>query len=318
MPSNFTSPVMVDGMDIISGQSIPGAAERHVITRSTTTDATWLYYSTNMSPEYHHTSPATALAACTSGRNDVCQLSPDSHSLAATLAWNKNMTHLVGMYGPARQNMRSRMGMSAAFSPMMTVSGYGNTLQSLYFMHGTTSATNLNCLTDTGGRNSYINCHFLGQDATAMDEAGYNLVYLDNNEIFFQNCQFGGDGAAMSHGALVKFGDNVDPPRSVFENCTFLMCADNAAPVFLKAEAGVGNCWIIFKGCTFLNSGTQLTYGIDGTGLGNADMYFDNNCCFHDVADITATGKDAYVHMPIGCTVAAILTNLHATYPDHS
>ena len=149
-----------------------------------------------------------------------------------------------------------------------------------------------------------------------MDEATYNLVYLDNNENFFQNCFFGGDGAAMSHGALVKFGDNADPPRSVFENCTFLMCADAADPVFLKCEAGMGNCWLIFKNCMFLNRGTQLTNGIDSTGLGNAEMMFDNNCVFYDVADIGLTGTDAQIHTILTNTLATDDTNLMAIHAE--
>ena len=319
MPSSLTSPVTIDGFDIMSGMHIPGGAQRHILTRATTTDETYKYWQTNTDPVFHHTTIESAYNACVSGRNDMIIVSPDSHSRAEAGVWAKNMTHLIGAYGPARMNMRSRFGQSAAFSPCLTVSGYGNTFANTYYMHGTASATNLNCITDSGGRNSWINCHFLGQDATAMDEAGYNLFYLDNNESYFKDCFFGGDGAAMTDGTLLKFGDNVDPPRSVFENCIFMMQADAADPTFIDVEFGCGNCWLIFKNCLFLNSGTQLTYGVDGTGLGNADMFFDSRCCFTDVADITQTGQDAYIHCgPVTTTVAGILTNLMATYPDHS
>ena len=305
--------------EMAAGLGIPGAADVHICGATSTNEAFQYWHKLALADkDVFHTSIPTAEAALTTNRNDVLLLTPENHSLAAALTWDLNMAHFVGMYGTARQNMRSRIGMSAAFSPTMTVSGYGNTFQNLYFMHGTASATNLNCVTDTGGRNSYLNCHFLGQDATAMDEATYNLIYLDNNEIYAKDCMFGGDGAPMSHGALVKFGDNVDPPRSVFENCIFLMCADAADPVFLKVEAGVGNCWLIFKNCMFLNRGTQLTYGIDATGTGNCELMFDPNCVMYDIADVCADALDANVHIgPISIT-AATQTGLMATYANHS
>ena len=305
--------------EMAAGLGIPGAADVQVVGATSTNQAFQYWHKlANAHQDVFHTSIITAEAALTTNRNDVLLVTPENHSLAAGLTWDRNMAHLIGMYGSARQNMRSRVGMSAAFSPMVTMSGYGNTMQNMYYMHGTASATNLICLHDTGGRNSYHNCHFLGQDATAMDEATYDLVYLDNNENYFTNCQFGGDGAPMTEGTLMKFGDNVDPPRSVFENCIFLMCADAAEPTFMDVEAGCGNCWLIFKNCMFLNRGTQLTYGIDASGTGNAELMFDPNCVMFDIADVCADTVDANVHIgPISIT-AATQTGLMATYANHS
>jgi len=305
--------------EMAAGLGIPGAAEVQVCGATAGNEAyDYWHFLSNAHKDIFHTSIITAEAALTTNRNDVLLLTPENHSLASALTWDLNMSHFIGMYGSARQNMRSRIGQSAAFSPVVNMSGYGNTMQNLYFMHGTASATNLNLLTDTGGRNSYLNCHFLGQDATAMDEATYNLIYLDNNELYFKDCMFGGDGVGMTEGTLVSFGDNVDPPRSVFENCIFMMYADAAEPTFMDIDSGCGNCWLIFKNCMFLNRGTQLTYGMSIGAASNAEVMFDANCVMYDIADVCNDTLDATVHIgPISIT-AATLTGLMATYPNHS
>jgi len=304
--------------EMAAGLGVPGAAEVQVCGATAGNEAyDYWHFLSNAHKDIFHTSIITAEAALTTNRNDVLLLTPENHSLASALTWDLNMSHFIGMYGSARQNMRSRIGMSADFSPMLTMSGYGNTLQNLYFMHGRGSATNLIAMTDTGGRNSYHNCHWNNQDGIAMDEAGYDMLYLNNNELYFKDCIFGTDGATMTDGTLVKFGKNIDPPRAVFENCVFMFQSDATDPTFIDIEGSIGRCWLVFKGCTFLNAGTAVAVGIDGTGLtGQCNMYFDSNCSFTGITNICSDGPDAYIHMPVTCTVAAILTNLHTTYPD--
>lgn len=254
---------------------------------------------------------AYSAAGVKNGNNNTIFLTPDSHSQTAALAFNKNMTHLVGMYPEAFQNQRSRLTQAAVLASFVAVSGYGNLFKNLYFQYGeVTSSSNLNCLTDTGGRNSYINCHFLIGDAAMLDSANFDLIRLGSNEIYFKNCFFGGDTVAMTNGNLVEFQASADPPRSVFENCIFLMYADAADPFFLKTVAGLGRCLIIFKGCQFINVGTTLNYGIDGTGLGNAKMVFDQNCSFHGVTAPIAAAHEADILVGAATYVASTVTNL--------
>ena len=104
-----------------ANQMIPGMAERFIIAASGGQPLS--YWQSELNGEKVYGTISAALAAMTSGRNDVALLSPDSHTQAANLDWNKNMCHLIGSYGPARQNMRSRIGHSANFTPVFTVSG---------------------------------------------------------------------------------------------------------------------------------------------------------------------------------------------------
>jgi hypothetical protein len=308
----------------LSGLGLIGASDLRVVGR-TSTSTPYAYWS-QRAGEFFHTSVATALGLCQGGRNEVVLVTPESHAQAAALTWSKSLTHLVGMYGPAMQNHRSRIGHSVTVSPLLTVSGEGCTFANLYFPYGLANATDLNLLKVTGNRNSFVNCHFLQTDATPLDEAGYKLIDLQAAETYFKNCYFGGDTVAWTNGTMVNFAASVDPPRVVFDNCLFVMNSDHAQVTFLKAVAGLGRCTIVFKGCQFLNLGTSLTYGIDGAGLGNAKMIFDNNSFFAGVDDVVAVANEASVwcapaNTPIaqvtgGASVA--LFNLIAGHPDVS
>jgi hypothetical protein len=310
----------------LAGIGIVGAADIHLLTTSAQAgDAYW--EGVARSPFYHpDTDLTTAHALMTSGRNDVMLVTPDSHPTAAAITWSKNMCHLVGMYGPAMQNHRSRIGHSVTVSPLLTVSGSGNTIANLYFPYGLANATDLNLLTVSGPRNSFINCHFLQTDPAPLDVSTFKLIDLQSSETYFKNCYFGGDTVAWTDGTMVNFGAQAAPPRVVFENCLFVMNADNAQVTFLKTVAGLGRCTIAFKNCQFLNLGTSLTYGIDGTGLGNAKMIFDNNSFFAGVTDVVAAAGESSVWLapantPInqatgGATVA--LFNGLANHPDVS
>ena len=295
---------------------IPGAADLRYICAS---GGQSLTYWGQQTPERVHNTISSAHAAMTSGRNDVAILSSDSHSQASGLTWSKNLCHLVGAYGPAMMNHRSRIGHSANFASLLTVSGYGNTFANLYFMHGRGNAANLNCLDVTGPRNSFINCHFGGpMHTTEGGTAGYDLVRLESCETYFKNCFFGVDSVACTTPQLVEFGAQAEPPRSVFDDCIFLV-QGNANVRFLKVNAGAGRGLAIFRNCQFINLGTAMDYAIDGTGLGNFRMLFDSRCTFAGCTDIVAAAYEANVYLGHGNYPGGDkLLNGIATNPDVS
>lgn len=223
-----------------------------------------------------------------------------SLSLAAGVTWSYNHTHLRGE-GPRRMlNNRARIGHSANFATMLTVSGYGNEFENLYFMHGRGSATNTTLLDVTGARNTFVNCHFGGPfHATEAGTAAYRLVKLYNSETEFRNCVFGADTAAPNTtNSFVEFGNAADPPRAIFEDCLFVCIAANAGFTFLNVVAGAGAGLAIFRNCQFINiSGTSLTYGIDGTGLNNFKLAFDNRCFFAGCTDVVASTYESKVFL---------------------
>lgn len=261
---------------------------------------------TGRSASQANASLLTALGKVITGRNDLIKLlaSTSQDNLAAALTWDENLTHLKGEGSFGRYNMRSRIGHSANFSPMITMSGYGNSVQNIYFSHGRGSATNVNLLDITGARNSYINCHFGGPfHATEAGTATYKLVKLSNSETFFKGCIFGGGTVAATAAiTMVEFGAQADPPRARFEDCTFInlvSAAGGASSTFLRVLAGCGAGLAEFNNCKFINIGeTAMTVGIDGTGLSNFKMAFDSNCYFHGCTDVVADAYAAYVVFP--------------------
>jgi hypothetical protein len=303
----------------LAGMGIPGVGEIHMLTRSGAY-APYAYWTDLVDPDRDHTSLVTAEAAMTTGRNDVLLVSPDNHSQAAAVTWDLNCSHMVGMSPPGRMNMRSRIGHSANFTPLLTVSGYGNSFHNIYFMHGRGNAANLNCLTVSGDRNSFIRCHFLPASATEFDTAGYKLVTLNCGEGYFYKCFFGGDTVAMGATDLIRiYGASDRSCRVVFEDCIFLVNQDAGGDGnFIETVAGNGSGVVWFLNCQFVNIGTSMTLAIDGTGLGNQKFFFDSRCVFANVGDIVTNGKDTNIYCGFDYGASADESNLIAGFPDHT
>ena len=64
--------------------------------------------------------------------NEVMVVSADNHQLGSSLTWAYNMSHMIGSYVGSKFSIRNRIGMSTAFTPMITVSGYANTFANIY------------------------------------------------------------------------------------------------------------------------------------------------------------------------------------------
>jgi hypothetical protein len=243
-----------------------------------------------------HSTVLAAHAATTSDRNDTVFITPEAHTISSTLTWSNNMTHLIGMYPPAMQNQRAKLCQGATFNSMVTVSGYGNLFQNLYFDYGdyASSATNKTILTLSGSRNSFVNCHFLLADGLGADLATDYAINISGDENYFKNCFFGNDTISFTAGTFVQFtaGDG----RAVFEDCIFLVNADANTYRFVGWTGGVGSGATFFKRCTFINIGTAMTYGIDGTGLNNCKAIFDHSQ-IGGATDIVASTYENYVWM---------------------
>jgi hypothetical protein len=235
--------------------------------------------------------------------NNVIVVSPDSHSLAAALVLNKNMTHVVGDFplvgGPAL-NGRARFGMSTAFTPMITVSGSGNLFQSLYTMHGTAAADYIGWLI-SGARNRFREVHFGGPMAALQGgHASYEGVAIDGSENYFKNCVFGTDTIGRDETSPnVTLGAGT---LTTFDGCTFLANLTDGDPVFVAVENTSAYTWAQFKNCQFLafnsNYATQMTVAFKFSGGVSCAMVFDNNCQFQNVAAICDTAYDQYIWLP--------------------
>jgi hypothetical protein len=262
---------------------------------------------------------ATAYAGLVTGRNDAINLGPDQHTLSAKLTWALNVSHLSGMVDEALMNHRSRIGHDANFATLLDVTGYGNSFRNLYFMYGRGSATNTNLLKVTGDRNSFINCHFGGpMHATEGDQAGFSIATILGTENYFKNCVFGITTIPWTNGNMIVFGGGGYDPRTVFDNCIFLMNADNAQVQFIKTVSGVGESFAMFRECEFINVGTALTLGIDGAGTGAQKIIFSKGTFMAGVTDVVAAAYEANVFIGGSAYTASALFNGLAVNPDLS
>jgi hypothetical protein len=249
----------------------------------------------------HKTIAESETAVGTGGNGEIVLLAPGSYSQAAGLTWDANVSHLIGVYDEAMMNHRTRIGHSANFDALLTVSGYGNSFRNIYTMHGRGSATNLHALEITGPRNSFINCHIGGpMHTTEAGTAGYSVVELTNTqENYFKNCVFGIDTIERSAAnTILRIGSASS--RNIFENCIFLSMSGATTPYFIEILSTATYGWTFFRGCQFINFSSNWAQSLAvaclvGCAVQQHKLIFDQGCSFLGCTDIVAADRESSV-----------------------
>lgn len=220
---------------------------------------------------------AQAFLACTAGMNDVVILISDgttasTQRLSANFNWNKAATHLIGVCSGNGISNRARIAPTTgitAFANFFTVSVDGCYFENLEFFHGFTAGVAASiCMTVTGGRNHFVNCHLAGMadtdGASGTSTGSRHLKISTSGENLFEDCIIGDDTIARTvANANVEFASGT--PRNVFRDCLFPMFATNAGVLGIL---GTGNAccdrFQLFDKCMFVNSiksgaGTTIT-----------------------------------------------------------
>lgn len=227
----------------------------------------WWVNESNGSDADAGTSPSTAFATLThalskviDNNNDVIFLTGTVHT-TATVAWNKNQTHLIGLSAPNGITPRSRISQtgSTPFSPLVNVTGQGCIFMNIGTFHGFASATPQICWADNGARNYYQGCAFLGMgNATAAAQTGSRNLTVGaggNGENLFVGCTIGLDTIqrTAANYSLEFLGAT---PRNQFKDCLFTadIGSGGAGAGFVNAATGSVDRTTIFKGCEFLNN----------------------------------------------------------------
>lgn len=287
-----------------------GVADVHMLTRAGAYEpySYWEQWS-HSDKESFHTDIETALGKMTGDRNDALLISPDSHSQADSVTWSKNITHLIGMYPASMLGMRARIGHSANFDKLLDITGYGCLFANFELQYGRGNAANLTCCQITGNRNTFRNVRFGGPyNATEADQATFKMIGIsettagDGLEHYFKDCVVGGDTVAWTNGDMIKISGT---PRLVFENCLFLMRADNAQVTFLDGTAGDGQGFILFKNSTGINLGTANTVAIGSTGIAAGTDIIMHNSGFSGATDLIAAADEAKAKMIAGSGILA-------------
>jgi hypothetical protein len=209
---------------------------------------------------------AAAYAKLETLKNDaiILEASASAVSLAADPAWTKSLCGLVGT-AQNRMNQRSRIGMSTAFTPMMTLSGYGNLFENLYIMHGTSVDDHTLALI-SGNYNTFRNINFATpMFAAQANDASYLGVSITGTGNFFQNCVFGMNTIART-GAYPTVKINAPTTKygyTRFDNCDFIMQGDTAPFHMLidNTAADQDEVFVELNDCRFISTGQNMPAG---------------------------------------------------------
>ena len=169
-------------------------------------------------------------------------------SETSAITWNKRFTHLIGATGPLAQDARA--GISFGSGGSLTISENGCIFSNLTF-NGT---TDINVpVTITGSYNSFLGVDFKGSlNGTTGDDTAARSLYINGGqENYFDHCTFGADTFNRSAAnATIEFASAAS--RNVFEDCRFVMAADNTGPVhILFTGTSAIDRWLEFKNCSW-------------------------------------------------------------------
>jgi len=236
---------------------------------------------------------------------------------SGTLNWNKNAVHLIGVAAPTSVGQRARIApptgtyTQATFGSanFINVTGAGCMFANVDVFHGfSTGGTNQIALTDSGGRNAYINCNIQGiaDAASAADAGSRSLKITGAGECTFIGCTIGEDTTARSvANASLEFAGGT--PRNTFIDCIFPFFTSNAGVLgILGTGAACMDRWQLFKRCQFINAikstSTQMTALASLTSASPGGlMDFDAGCA---IIGITKWGDtnglaNSYVAQPV-------------------
>lgn len=238
-----------------------------------------------------------AHSACLAENNDVVFFS-GTISQTSTLVWSKNKTHLIGLGAGGIGSSRSRISQSGStvFTPLVSVTAAGCYFENIATFYGFADASTQICWTDSGGRNNYKRCDFLGMgNATAAAQAGSRslLITGTTGECTFEDCQIGLDTITRATAVNASLELAGGSPRNIFRGCLFPMLTSLATSVAVTIGVGGMDRWAIFDNCYFINcidsTGTTATNAITANASAGGSVVC-NNCITIGFTNVSASG----------------------------
>jgi hypothetical protein len=209
-------------------------------------------------PQDPYATLTQALTVAVSGNNDVIYLN-GTYNPTATVAWNKNNTHLVGLdvdvWSAATISVANTAATSGAFSPLVNVTGTNCIFMNITAVSGIAQAATQVCWAEAGGQNAYINCSFnqVG-NATAAAQAGNRALTLASTNNLFRDCVIGSDAVVRATNANSTVTFLATSGSSKFINCFFPMWSSVAGNTHVNAAATTMTGTTVFDNCQFANN----------------------------------------------------------------
>lgn len=215
-----------------------------------------------LSPKRALKTLSAALSKARANKNDVIFMIASGNSAAdttddqtASLAWNKDLVHLVGVNAGSMFSSRSRIGtQTTGIAKLVNVTANGCHFANLQAFHGVTAdQTGLICWEDSGNRNVYHNVHFAGGGvSTTADDTGMRSLKLaGGGERRFVNCVIGLDtiDRATTANAELELAGAV---REVFDDCVLTTYGSAGHAMVIVTATGLDR-YALFRSCAFIN-----------------------------------------------------------------
>lgn len=189
-------------------------------------------------------------------QNDTIFMLPGdtAEAPAATIAWDKDYVHLIGLGGDLPgmgQRCRIEAGADVDISPVLTVSGQGCIFKNLKITNMKDANTDSGCVLVSGNRNYFKNVFFGGMGhATPAARAGSYSLSVSGSENYFENCVIGLDTIlrAAANGELLLSG-----AHNHFKNCQFQSYSETQGKFMVIVTAGDDLRYNTFEDCLFIN-----------------------------------------------------------------
>jgi hypothetical protein len=247
---------------------------------------------------------AQALLMATANAGDVVYLIAESNTASsttdyqsATLDWNKDGVHLIGMNCGPLIGQRSRIGQLSTVltvNSLFKVSANNCLIANIEVFQGVASSTATTpiAVEVTGQRNLFQNCQISGIGDTSMDVSGARSLKISGSENTFKHCYIGLDTVIRATtGAETEVADST--ARTVFEDCMFDTYTSNSSLVMVKYAAP--DRFILFKNCT-INAVNNITSAVSPTVALSAPSTINGQIIFHHscvsgFTDVIAAGR---------------------------
>ena len=208
---------------------------------------------------------AEALSLATAGQNDVIYMFAASNTAgsttdyqSATLNWNKDMVHLIGVNASPFIGQRSRVAFLSTYntaSNLFTLSASGCLIANIEFYAGVVGTNPTGCMVITGQRNHLVKCQISGIGNTYNDIAGaYSLKFDGAAENLLEDCYIGLDTVTRSAQINAEIYAVNAAVRNMLVNCQIATYAGHQTnPAFLRIGVAGIDRWLKFKNCLFFN-----------------------------------------------------------------
>lgn len=279
-----------------------------------------------LSPDSALKTLPVALAKCTANKNDVVFFISEGNSSAnatdyqsATLDWNKDHTHLIGINAGPALSQRSRVAFISTYvtaSNLFTLSANGCFMANMAWYAGVADVNPTGCMSITGDRNRFQNCHIAGIGADENDIAGaYSLKFTAGHENLFEGCVIGIDTVGRGSAANAEIYFASGSARNIFRKCLIQgWCASAGNYLFVSANAASAiDRFVLFDDCVFHNPATAIAGGAEMTQAFQIHASANGHIILHNTTIIGAANVNASDTGLVICGSGSIPNNAEVT-----